>query len=199
MGGTRRGEGGRLSDAICREGGRRYFATLWAMDALRTYEYLELSRRRVLDAVRGLSEEQYRREFAIGLGSMARTLTHMLGAEWYYIQRMEGREVPPYETWAVRDEAPLGFDELEERWRRQGEETRGAFGRVRDWSAPIEYQVTDDEGREMIVTASAADLFTQLALHEVHHRAQVLNMLRQMGVVLGDIDFNAMMYPRREV
>lgn len=47
--------------------------------------------------------------------------------------------------------------------------------------------------------ATARDIFTQLAFHEVHHRAQVLNMLRQVGCPeLGDLDFNALMYSRRE-
>jgi uncharacterized damage-inducible protein DinB len=35
-------------------------------------------------------------------------------------------------------------------------------------------------------------------LHEVHHRAQAMNILRQLGVKLADIDYNAMMYTRRE-
>jgi uncharacterized damage-inducible protein DinB len=70
---------------------------------------------------------------------------------------------------------------------------------VKDWERPIEYRVTDDDGQAKIVTASAADLFTQLALHEVHHRAQALNMLRQLGArIADDIDFNMMMYARRD-
>jgi uncharacterized damage-inducible protein DinB len=51
----------------------------------------------------------------------------------------------------------------------------------------------------MIVTASPADQFTQLVLHEVHHRAQAVNILRHLGVEsLGDLDFNALMFPRRD-
>lgn len=49
-----------------------------------------------------------------------------------------------------------------------------------------------------IVTASAADIFSQMALHEVHHRAQAMNMLRQLGATMEDIDFNALMLRRRE-
>jgi uncharacterized damage-inducible protein DinB len=68
---------------------------------------------------------------------------------------------------------------------------------VRDWAARFEYRVVQDDGRAVIVTASAADLFTQLALHEAHHRAQVMNMLRRLGVTLEDLDFNAMTFDRR--
>jgi uncharacterized damage-inducible protein DinB len=32
----------------------------------------------------------------------------------------------------------------------------------------------------------------------VHHRAQAMNILRQLGVALEDIDYNALMFQRRE-
>lgn len=169
------------------------------MRPLRTYDYLVQARQRVFGWVRPLSVEQYAREFAIGPGSLGGTLTHIMISEWYYIQRMQGGAVPPYEQWPIRQEQPPAFGELERLWGEQAGRTRAALAAVRDWDAEIEYEVTQDDGRRAIVTASAGDLFTQLALHEVHHRAQAMNMLRQLGVGLEDIDFNAMMYRRRVV
>lgn len=168
------------------------------MEPLRTYDYLTRTRHQLFDRVRPLSSEQYAREFPIGLGTLGRTLTHVMISEWYYIQRMDQRDVPPYEQWPIRDEQPPPFPDLETIWTRQAGDTRAALGTPRDWNAEIEYRVTDDDGRRMIVTATAAGLFTQLAFHEVHHRAQVLNMLRHLGVQLRDIDFNATMFARRE-
>lgn len=170
------------------------------LEPVRIYDYLALARRRVFDWVRPLSAEQYGREFAMGRGGLGRTLTHILISEWYYVQRMLGRDVPPYERWPMQDEKPPPFAELEKAWVEQAAATRAALGAVRDWGAGIEYRITNDDGRPELITASAADIFTQLALHEVHHRAQVMNMLRQLGVAgVGavDIDFNAMMYTRR--
>lgn len=167
------------------------------MNPQRVYDYLAQSRARVLAAVRPLGEEAWRRAFDIGPGTLARTLTHMMISEWYYIERMEQREVPPYEQWPIRDEDPPPFEALERRWAAQAERTRAAIGRVTDWDAPIEYEVTTDNGERQIVTCTASDLFTQLAIHEVHHRSQALNMLRHLGVELEDLDFNAMMYDRR--
>jgi uncharacterized damage-inducible protein DinB len=46
---------------------------------------------------------------------------------------------------------------------------------------------------------AASHLFTQLILHEVHHRAQVMNILRELGAGVGDLDFIAMMFERRAV
>src|SRR5262245_52254820 len=138
------------------------------MNPLRVYDYLVLARQRVLDAVLPLSAEQYAREFPIGVGSLSRTLTHIMISEWYYVQRMTEGNVPPYEQWPIRWEQPPPFATLEAAWDKQAGATRAALGAVSDWDADIEYRVVADDGRPKIVAASAADLFTQLVLHEVH-------------------------------
>ncbi len=167
------------------------------MEPLRTYDYLSRARQRVFDWVRPLSAEQYAREFPIGRGTLGRTLTHIMISEWYYVQRIQGRAVPPYGQWPIQDERPPPFAALEVAWTEQAGQTRAVLGAARDWFVALEYQVIDDDGRPTIVTASPGDIVTQLALHEVHHRAQAMNMLRQMGVPVEEIDFNKLMYPRR--
>ena len=168
------------------------------MEPIKTYDYLVLTRRRVLDWVRSLAPEQYAREFPFGNKTFTRTLTHMLISEWYYIERISGREVPPYDQWPIRDEAPPPLAELESAWTAQADRTRAALGAVRDWDTELEYQITDDDGTLKIVNATPTDIFTQLALHEVHHRSQLLAMLRTLGAELDDIDYNIMMYRRRD-
>ena len=171
------------------------------MDPTRIYNYLTRSRQYILDWTRPLSPEQYTRPFAIGRGSLAATLTHMMISEWYYIERLRARDVPPYDQWPIKDEEPPPFPTLEATWTAQAQETVAAIAAVADWNAPIQYTITDDGGRRKLITTSAADIFTQLALHEVHHRAQAINMLRHLGVPTGetDIDFNALMYTRTDV
>ncbi len=166
------------------------------MNPTRTYDYLAKARERVLAAAGGLPAEEYAREFRIGPGSLARTFTHVLISEWYYVERLLEREVPPYSEWPIKDEHPLPFDELVTVWRAQAAATREAIAAERDWARAIVYRVTDDEKRLVRAACTASDMVTQLALHEVHHRAQAMNMLRQLGVVIEDIDFNAMMYDR---
>jgi uncharacterized damage-inducible protein DinB len=168
------------------------------VDPLRTYDYLVLARERVFEKVRPLDAEQYARQFPVGLGSLARTLTHIMICEWMYMQRIQELPVPPYDQWAIQDEKPLAFAPLAATWTTQAAETRVALGRVRDWTTDLEYRVQRDDKTPMIVTASRGDIFTQLVLHEVHHRAQAMNMLRQLGATLEDIDYNALMYKRRD-
>ena len=153
----------------------------------------------MLDRVRTLDESAYTRGFDIGPVSIAKVLTHLLISEWYYCQRIKGREVPPYAEWEVRDEQPLTLDEQLRRWDAQTERTREVLSAERDWDATIVYRVHDDDGRLIEVTTTADDIATQLILHEMHHRAQLLNMLRLLGVTFDDLDFNAVMYGRTKV
>ena len=48
----------------------------------------------------------------------------------------------------------------------------------------------------MDVSCTAEDILVQLHFHEVHHRAQALNILKQLGVRLPDLDYNTLRYRR---
>ena len=175
------------------------------MDPLKIYDYLIKIRERVFDAVRPLTPEQYRREFRIGLKSIASTLTHLMISEWYYIERLEQRDVPHYETWPIKYENPPTFDVVESIWRKQAQQIRGLVAaRPHDgWSRKITWLSFPDDTRgnkRFQITCTAGDLFTQLALHEMHHRAQLMAMLREINPArpLEDLDYNALMFERVE-
>lgn len=167
------------------------------MESLRTYDYLTRARLKIFDWARPLSAEQYSQQFPVGLETLARTLTHTMISEWVYMQRIQQLSVPPYDQWPIQDEKPPPFAELEATWTAQAATTRAALGEVRDWTTALEYRVERD-GRAVILTASRGDIFTQLSFHEVHHRAQAMNMLRHLGVKAEDLDFNSLMYGRRD-
>ena len=168
------------------------------MQPLMTYEYLSKARARLLDWVRPLSSEQYLQVFPIGLGTLGRTLTHIMICEYAYVRRIAQQSVPPYGEWPIQDEKPPAFGVLEAAWLEQAKLTRATLAAVQDWTSEIEYQV-GEEGKRVNITASRGEIFTQLAFHEVHHRAQAMNMLRRLGVAAEDLDYNTLMYRRRPV
>lgn len=183
------------------------------MDPLRIYDYLLKSRDRVFDAVRPLTPQQFRREFPIGVNSVGSTLAHLMVSEWYYIERFEERLVPPYEEWPIRYEDPPAFEFVEPSWRKQGEHIRALIAAQRKeaggrgWDRRITWLGFPDDtrgGKRFHITVTAGDLLAQLALHEAHHRAQLMAMLREMrdeGVPippLQDLDYGMMMYERKE-
>ncbi len=168
------------------------------MDPLRVYDYLVASRAKLFDWIRPLPPERYNEAHPIGLGSLARTLHHVRAAEWHYMERIRGR-TGPFESPApeldpdIPGGTPLPFDALEPAWAGQAAQTRADLARVADWRAQRTYTTTWDGG-SYAYRASPSDIFVQLALHEVHHRAQALHMLRRLGVETGEIDYNTMMW-----
>ncbi len=173
------------------------------IDPERTYDYLAKSRARILGWSRGRSEAEWSREFPIGLGTLARTLTHVMICEEFYVRRMRGETVPPYEQWPIKDEQPPRFEVIEREWGRIETRTRETIAEITsagEWGRVMTYVVQQDDGKRVEISATKGDILTQLVLHEVHHRAQAMNILRQLGgVKLEDIDFNTMMYTRREL
>src|SRR5687767_10141573 len=108
------------------------------MEPLKIYDYLVLAREKVFGWVRPLSEEQNTQQFPIGLGSLARILTHIMICEYAYVLRIENREVPPYEQFPFQDETPPPFAALEPAWKEQASRTREVLSKLTDWNARLE-------------------------------------------------------------
>lgn len=169
------------------------------MDPRKTYEYLERARAKLLDWTRPLTPEQFTHTFPFGLHTLSRTLAHIALAEWGYWCVLKGYTYTPLvarEEWIIDDEALPPFAEVERVWRKQSARTRTTIAEITNWTKEFEYRSGSPE-QPIIVTASPEDVFTQLALHEVHHRAQAMAMLRQFGIAAEDLDYNDMMYKWR--
>jgi uncharacterized damage-inducible protein DinB len=179
-----------------------------AMNPVRIYDYLTKAREKMFDAVRDLPPQQHNREFTIGLKTFGTTLTHMMIVEWAYTERMQQHDLPPYDQWPIQDEKPPVFCVIEKTWREQAPRTAALIRSLFTsgaWEREFEYisQSRPAQGDGKLVTthitASPADIFTQLTLHEIHHRAQVMAMLRQCGKPLENLDFSYMMFKRQQL
>jgi uncharacterized damage-inducible protein DinB len=80
----------------------------------------------------------------------------------------------------------------------QAQQTRAALQEVQDWSRPVEY-VSRFGGRDRRYRTTAAGIATQLLFHEVHHRAQVMFMLRQMGYPAENLDYSVLAFQAEDV
>jgi uncharacterized damage-inducible protein DinB len=172
------------------------------MNPVKIYDYLTKAREKVFDAVRLLPPQEYAREFPFGLKTFGTTITHMMIVEWAYTERMQKRDLPPYHTWPIQDEKPPAFEIIEKIWREQAPRTREIVGRLSardDWNREFEFISTSRDGKKFAITCAVSDIFTQMVVHEVHHRAQVMVMLREAGRPIADLDYSYFMYGRREV
>jgi uncharacterized damage-inducible protein DinB len=128
----------------------------------------------MLDACGRLGEEQFHQRFEMGPGSLHDAMTHVISAMRAWTESLAGLESGPRlqddgrrrtagELRALHDEASAKFA-AEVGRRPVGEKV---MRRTRD-------------GRVIELTRGA--VLAQVVSHGVHHRAQCLNMLRQLGV-----------------
>lgn len=161
------------------------------------YDYLVKARGRLLDWVRQLTPEQYSREYPDGLKTMHATLVHIASAEWAYGNRLRGRQASPAEN-PFTVEKIKTFTELEAAWKAMIPDTRAALSEVSDWSAPVEYRMTPPNAPAVRIRATKAGIASQLVVHEVHHRAKIMAMLRQCGIAAQNLDYSAIMFERQQ-
>jgi uncharacterized damage-inducible protein DinB len=163
------------------------------------YEYLVKARAKLWDWVRPLTMEQYTKEFTFGKKTIRDTIVEIPVAEWLYGMRLVGESIPSREEQPFVKYYQTGFGLLESAWRELADRTRRILREERDWSRPLEYIVRPPNRPAVRISATAGGLATQMICHEVHHRAQVMAMLRQFGIAAENLDYTAFMVTRTEL
>ena len=128
--------------------------------------------RNILDACAALSDEQFHQRFEMGPGSLHDTLTHILGAMRGWGDLLAGREFRA----RLEQDGPRSVRELLDLLEKIADDLQ-----VSAESHPLDELVTRTrEGKSY--TFSRGGVLTHVTTHGMHHRAQCLNMLRQLGV-----------------
>ncbi len=128
----------------------------------------------ILNACAALTSDQFHRRFDIGPGSLHDTLAHLISAMRTWTDTLVGREHRPRP-----DED--GQRRSVEQFRTLLEESCAEFAsEVR--RGPLDPIVTRRlrTGKTTQITRGA--VLSHVVTHGMHHRAQCLNMLRQLGV-----------------
>jgi len=129
--------------------------------------------RQILETCAKLTKEQFHQRFEIGPGSLHNAITHMLAAMRTWTQTLAGAEPGPRLDQDGRERSPAELLSLLEQF-------------ANDFTAeahrlPLDGMVTRvREGKSFQFTRAV--VLTHTTTHGMHHRAQCLNMLRQLGV-----------------
>ena len=128
----------------------------------------------VLDACAKLTDDPFHRRFDIGPGSLLDALTHMAGAIRTWTDTLAGPEPRPRPETDGQRRTP---DQLRALLDASYRELSAEAGR-----RPLGEMVTRRlrDGRTFSFTRGA--VLAHVTTHGMHHRAQGLNMLRQLGV-----------------
>jgi len=163
------------------------------MHPLEHYEILLRSRHTLLDWIRERTPEQYAQEFPFGFKTIRATVVHLADAEWLYGKRVRGEEFR-FDDRPITQERYPDLPSLARTWKDLEGKTRHWLESEKDWTRRLQVVSRLPGRKPMRVAFTPERLAFQMFYHEVHHRAQVMAMLRQMGVAAENLDFSRNAY-----
>ncbi|MBI2780823.1 MAG: DinB family protein [Chloroflexi bacterium] len=140
------------------------------------FEHNRWANERLLDACRGLTEEQLATSVPGTYGALGATLAHIASGDVFYALLLTGRK--PATAWQQDDPFP-GVDELLDVVRESGARLQAAAE-----SMPGDATVERDPG-ELI---PARVILVQAINHATEHRAHATTILTQLGITPPAID-----------
>ena len=144
-------------------------------DAFRLLDYTVWANHRVMRAVATVSVEEFKRDLGSSHGGIRGTLTHMMGAEWIWLERFKGLSPT-----RLLDEGEFpDIVALRDRWTVIEEHRQAWFSALpaKDLAATVRYQNTAGTPFE----APLWQLLQHVVNHASYHRGQVVTLLRLVG------------------
>jgi uncharacterized damage-inducible protein DinB len=159
------------------------------IDPAPVYDVQTQARGRLLDWVRPLTQAQYIRPFPFGLATLRATLIEIVRTEHFLLLRLMEQPIPRFdEHYPISEAGQPRFADLEAAWQPQMRTVRAVLAETTDWDRAVTCQLRWPD-RVVTLTATKAAIATQLLLHEVHHRAQAMAMLRLLGIPAQTLDY----------
>jgi uncharacterized damage-inducible protein DinB len=153
------------------------------------FGYSDWANGRILDAAATRSDAQLDREFAMGPGSLRRTLLHIWGGESVWLARWAGKA----ETRWPDEAEPAPVAEIQKRMGATWVERARFLASLQDGDLGREQPYRDSRGS--LFRAPLGSMLLQGITHSQHHRAQAVNMLRHLDA--GTVELDYMMWVRR--
>ncbi|MBI2957060.1 MAG: DinB family protein [Acidobacteria bacterium] len=161
------------------------------VDTLRElYDYNWWARDRQLGACAALTPEQFLRPVGGSFPSLRDTLAHLVGVEWLYLERWQGRSPVALPAATVFPTLEL----LRARWREVERDIRAVLAGLTDarLAQPITYTNMKGETKTFAVWR----IFYHLLNHQSYHRGQVTTQLRLLGAVPLQVDYGLLLFQR---
>ena len=140
------------------------------------YEYNAWANGRTCESCSALSEEQFTKDLGSSFRSVRDTLAHILGAEWIWLERWQGRapsSLPPASQFT-------SIAVLRARWADVGRDLVNFVSglKAEDLPRPREYRSIID-GKTY--SQPLWQTLQHLVNHGTYHRGQIATLLRQLG------------------
>jgi uncharacterized damage-inducible protein DinB len=144
-------------------------------DLGRLLEYTVWANHRVMRVAATLAPDDFKRDLGSSHGGIRGTLTHMMGAEWIWLERFKG--VSP--TRGLDESEFADIVALRDRWTLIEQHRADWFRSLREpeVAGPVAFRTLAGAAFE----APLWELLQHVANHASYHRGQVVALLRQLG------------------
>lgn len=147
------------------------------------FEYSDFANAALLRASEPLTDAQLDMPFDMGMGTLRRTLKHILDGESVWLARWKGEVETPWPS----HETTITVAALRDGFAATSA-ARGAFiASLADTDLSREQRYRDSKGS--LFSATLGNMVIQGFVHSTHHRAQAVNMLRRLGAGLVELDY----------
>jgi uncharacterized damage-inducible protein DinB len=147
---------------------------------LRLYRYHEWATTEILSMCDTIEVAALDRDFAIGPGSIRKTLLHMMDAEQWWLNNWNGLNAP-----FPRSQQDMPISTIRDAWGKAAKK-RNDYLTLIDPKKAMEVVTVRPDGPPTSFRIGESAL--QVVLHGTHHRSQVINMLRRSGGRIHNLD-----------
>jgi uncharacterized damage-inducible protein DinB len=152
-------------------------------DVRRSYDYGYWANRKLFQVMEQMAPDQFTQAVAGSYGSIRNTMVHVMSAEWGWIERCGGPARGPQLT---ADDYPT-VAALADAWRKVEGIVRAFLDTLRDEDLDrlVEFTLPRGFGTRIM---PIGELLQHAANHAVHHRGQVVLLIRLLGYTPGNVD-----------
>ena len=145
-------------------------------------KYSDWATQQVLRCSFPLGAEQLDRPFKMGMGTFRRTLLHIYHGEHVWLKRWKSETI----AWPPEDES-VTLTALAEGFRKTWQERDAFLESLSD--AELDRSVVYVDSSGGYFQTKLGHMLIEGCLHSTHHRAQAVNMLRQLGAETPELDY----------
>ena len=144
------------------------------IDLVKFIEYNTWANKRIADLVLTLPTESISKETGGSFPSIRQTILHLLGADWIWMNRLNGRPIIDIPSEWVLDTSLA----IVTKWINLQAELETVVKKSAAMpGTPIKFVTR----KGVAHTLSVSDIVTQVVNHGTYHRGQIVNMVRALG------------------
>ncbi len=147
------------------------------------FNYSDRANDQLIEASSGLNDDQLDRAIQMGRGSLRKTLLHIWAGEHVWLLRWKGQADTPWPDEETATPVVEIARDLHQTWKDRNEFLESTI----DGNLCRSMRYLDSVAGYF--TATLGDMILQGLVHSIHHRAQAVNMLRQLGVEPPEVDY----------